>query len=129
MSSISNLSARVIADYQAPYADPISVNAGDRIIIDNSKKTDWHGWIWCTNQLGKSGWVPEAYIDRHGDVGYLRYDYDAIELNVRVGEILICHKEESGFVWATNQMNQNGWVPLTHIDLISREAEQLQSCL
>lgn len=117
MSNIANSFACVIADYQAPYSDPISVRTGDEVTIDDSKKTDCLGWIWCTNQSGKSGWVPEAYLDRQGDFGYLRCDYDAIELTIRVGEILACHKEESGFIWVTNQAGQNGWVPSNHVEL------------
>jgi len=123
MSNIANSSARVIADYQAPFPDPISVHAGDKVSIDDSKKTDCHGWIWCTNQTGKSGWVPETYLDRHGNFGYLRCDYDAIELTVRVGEILTCHKEKSGFIWVTNRSGENGWVPSTHVEFSSAKDE------
>lgn len=43
--------------------------------------------------------------------------YDAIELTIRVGEILACHKEESGFIWVTNQAGQNGWVPSNQVEL------------
>src|SRR5216683_1399602 len=58
---------QVIADYQAFYPDPISVNAGES--FDISEKVDyWDGnpnwtWIWCTDQRGKSGWVPKEWID------------------------------------------------------------------
>jgi Variant SH3 domain len=115
MSNIANSTARVVADYHAPYPDPISVHAGDRVSIDDTRKTELHGWIWCTDRAGKCGWVPETYVDRQGEFGYLRCDYDAVELTVRVGEALICHKVEAGFVWATNQSGISGWVPLANI--------------
>ena len=38
--------ARVIADYQAPYADPIAGRAGDEVLVNNIRKTDWAGWVW-----------------------------------------------------------------------------------
>jgi hypothetical protein len=117
MNVSSKSQARVIAEYQAPYLDPIVVSAGDEITIDRSKKTDLAGWVWCTNRAGKSGWVPEAYIQRRGDLGYMRCDYDAIELTIQVGELLTLHKAESGFFWATNQADQDGWVPSTHVEL------------
>jgi hypothetical protein len=117
MNAKSASTARVIADYQAPYPDPIVVIAGDEVSVDSSKKTDWAGWVWCTDRAGKSGWVPEAYIERHGDTGRMRRDYDAIELTVHVGELLTIHKAESGFLWATNQARQDGWVPSTHVEL------------
>jgi len=118
VSSITKHLVRVIADYQAPYADPIVVNAGDEISIDSSKKTDLAGWVWCTNRAGKGGWVPETYIERQGDVGYMSYNYNAIELTIRVGELLTVHKAESGFLWVTNQAGQDGWVPSTHVELL-----------
>jgi uncharacterized protein YgiM (DUF1202 family) len=108
--------ARVIADYQAPYADPIQVSAGDEVTIDENQKTDLVGWVWCTGRAGKSGWVPEAYIDRHGDVGRMRCDYNAIELTIHAGQILTLHKAESGFFWATDQSGRTGWVPSTHVE-------------
>jgi len=109
--------ARVIADYQAPYVDPIAVQAGDEVSIDDTKKTDLAGWVWCTNRTGKSGWVPEAYLEREGDVGRLRCTYDAVELTVQVGDMLTVHKAESDFLWVTDQTGRRGWVPSTHVEL------------
>jgi uncharacterized protein YgiM (DUF1202 family) len=113
--------AQVIADYQAPYADPIRVQAGDEITLDRSKTTDLVGWIWCTDRVGKGGWVPESHIEARGDTGTMRCDYDAIELTIRVGERLTVHKVESGFFWATNQAGQEGWVPATHVQPYAAE--------
>lgn len=88
MRNITNSYARVIADYQTPYSDPISARNGDKVTIEDSKKTVCPGWVWCINQSGKSGWVPVTYLDRQGDCGYLLCDYDAIELTILTGEIL-----------------------------------------
>ena len=57
---------RVIADHQALYPDPLSVEAGELLII--SEKVDyWNDnlnwvWIWCTDARGKTGWVPADHI-------------------------------------------------------------------
>lgn len=110
-----NAAGQVCADYQAPYPAPIRVGAGDEVIIDESKKTGIPGWVWCSHRTGGSGWVPEAYLERQGSTGHMRCDYNAIELTVRSGEMLTCHKSESGFTWATNQAGQTGWVPSSHI--------------
>jgi uncharacterized protein YgiM (DUF1202 family) len=109
--------ARVIADYEAPYPHPIVVKGGDEVGINRDKTTDMAGWVWCTNQAGWGGWVPEAYLDERGEKGTMRCDYDAIELTVRVGERLTVHKAESGFLWVTNQAGQDGWVPASHVEL------------
>ena len=121
MSRNTNSMARVIADYEAPYPDPIVVKAEDEVSINRDKKTDLAGWVWCTNRAGKGGWVPEAYIEDRGNRGTLRRDYNAVELTVRVGELLTVHKAESGFLWVTNQAGQDGWVPATHVALDTEE--------
>ena len=108
---------RVITDYEAPYPDPVAVKVGDEVSVDRDKKTELAGWVWCTNRAGQGGWVPEAYLDDQGDRGILRCDYDAVELTVRVGELLTVHKTESGFLWVTNQAGQDGWVPASHVEL------------
>lgn len=38
------------------------------------RETDWPGWIWCTNDSGKSTWVPESWVQIDGDSCVLRRD-------------------------------------------------------
>jgi uncharacterized protein YgiM (DUF1202 family) len=114
---------RIITNYQAPFPDPIRVNAGDEVAIDSDKKTDIAGWIWCTNHAGKSGWVPEAYVEHQGKLGLLRCDYNAIELTIRVGELLTVHKMECGFYWVTDRSGRQGWVPVAHVEPYRRGKE------
>jgi uncharacterized protein YgiM (DUF1202 family) len=106
---------RVIASHQAPYPDPIRVSTGEVVRINDDKKTDIAGWIWCTSNDGKSGWVPETYLNRQGKSTSLRCDYDAIELTVQGGEILTVKKIESGFCWVTDQTGRAGWLPIDHL--------------
>jgi hypothetical protein len=42
-------------------------------------------------------------------------EFNAIELTVETGELLLVSLEESGFYWATNQNSESGWVPCTHV--------------
>jgi uncharacterized protein YgiM (DUF1202 family) len=116
-------SVRVMADYQAPYADPIQANAGDQVVVDPGKQTDIPGWVWCTDRGGKSGWVPKTYLEYSGKAGKMRCDYDALELTVHVGEILTVQKVESGFYWVTNQKGIQGWVPISHVGSHENESE------
>jgi hypothetical protein len=116
MNMNADVLVNVIANYQAPYPDPIRVNAGDEVAIDTDKTTDISGWVWCTNRAGKSGWVPEAYMERKGKSGFLRCDYYAIELTIHAGDLLTVHKLESGFYWASDRSGRQGWVPATHVE-------------
>ena len=92
-------------------------------IIKISDKVDyWNGnpgwvWVWCTDARGKSGWVPKGVIDVHADgtTGIARYDYTATELTVAVGDELVAWREESGWLWCTNQQGKSGWVPADHV--------------
>jgi len=56
---------RVITDYQATYADPITMRASETVEFEG-KEDNWNGWIWlwCTNSKGKSGWVPKSYLEQ-----------------------------------------------------------------
>jgi hypothetical protein len=111
----------VIANYQALYPDPLSMMAGESLQI--SERVDyWNAnpnwmWLWCTDQRGKSGWVPKGAIDFHagGTTGIARYDYIATELTVAVGDVLIGEREESGWLWCTDHLGKSGWVPADHI--------------
>lgn len=123
MTIRSDFQVRVIADYQAPYADPIWVNAGDDVVVDPDKHTDIPGWVWCTNKDGKSGWIPKAYLGYSGKVGKMLCDYNAIELTIQVGDILTVHKAESDFYWATDQKGAQGWVPIVHVQPCENESE------
>jgi uncharacterized protein YgiM (DUF1202 family) len=118
MDTDSNTHLRVIADYQAPYPNPVRVKAGDEITLDRDKKTDIPGWVWGTDRAGVGGWVPESYIEPHGEADVIRCDYDAIELTIHVGDILTFHKAESGFYWVSDQTGRQGWVPASHVEAV-----------
>src|SRR5262249_54800558 len=105
----------VILEYQAVYSDPISLNAGETFKL--SEKVDyWNGnsaweWIWSTDQRRKSGWVPRNCIDFNAGetTGVARYNYAATELTVAIGDELVVGREESGWLWCTNQQGRSGW--------------------
>lgn len=58
--------------YTKPYDDPICVRSGETVTSVPGKVTDIVGWVWCTGPDGKSGWVPEAWIDRTSQPWRLR---------------------------------------------------------
>jgi uncharacterized protein YgiM (DUF1202 family) len=123
MSPGHDMLVRVNADYQAPFPDPIRIKAGEEVTVDPEKATHISGWIWCTSCTGKSGWVPESYLDKRGTRGFMKCDYDAIELTVHVGELLTVHKLESRFYWATDGSGRQGWVPVEHVEPVQTGKE------
>ena len=115
--------ALVISDYDAPFPHPLRGRAGDRLSTDRSKATGIPGWIWCTAADGRSGWVPESYLRGDGANAFLLREYDAIELTVRTGDVLVIHAEESGFCWTENADGRHGWVPTTCLRRIAERAD------
>lgn len=112
---------RVAKDYQAEFADPIAVEAGEAFTVD--ERTDvWENnlawiWVWCTNQREKSGWVPKKIIqmDPDSQTGTTQVAYNARELTVTAGQELIIKQEESGWFWCCDQQGKCGWVPISHM--------------
>jgi uncharacterized protein YgiM (DUF1202 family) len=106
--------ARVIAAYQSASPDPLMAKTEEELKI-GGRDADWPGWIHCTDNRGKSGWVPDAYLDVNGKSGRMKVDYWAGELSVDVGDELTVEKEESGWVWCVNTAGVKGWIPSKQI--------------
>jgi hypothetical protein len=112
---------RVIAEHQMSYPDPLDVHAGETVTLDG-REDPWDGhpewtYLWCINRQGKGGWVPADLIERAGDTGTLRSDYDTRELSVAAGEIVTVERAAYGWLWCTNAQGTSGWVPASKIEL------------
>jgi uncharacterized protein YgiM (DUF1202 family) len=106
---------RITADYQAAYPDPIRVRAGEPVTVsDRREQSEGHTWVWCTDARGKSGWVPQTYLEPHASGWIIPRDYDAAELSVQTGETVAVITTESGWCWATNAHGHSGWLPASH---------------
>lgn len=113
--------SRVTKDYQAEFPDPIAVEACEALVV-SAKTSAWENntawiWVWCTDQRGKSGWVPKTIIqmDAGGQTGTTHAAYNARELTVIAGQELVIEYEESGWFWCCDQQEKRGWVPLSHV--------------
>ena len=110
---------RVIEKYESPYTDPLLITKGEILSI-GEKESEWSGWIWCTNKDGESRWVPESYLEIHGNTCKAKQDYNATELNVKTGEVLIIKEEEAEWFWVINQEGKSGWVPIKNVQIINK---------
>ena len=104
----------VIEDNDPTYPDPIQVDRGDPLIV-GEEDSEYPGWIWCENQYGKRGWVPDDCIETLGSESRARYDYSAVELRARQGERLVSIESKYGWVLCSNSDGQRGWLPLTKV--------------
>ena len=107
----------VTSDYNTPYAEPWTLQEGDKVTIDR-RECEWEGWVWGTNQDGESRWVPESFLEISGNRGKVLKDYDATELQVIKGEHLLIHEMESEWAWCTKSDGRQGWLPMDFVRLI-----------
>ncbi|MEZ5921913.1 MAG: hypothetical protein R3C60_11240 [Parvularculaceae bacterium] len=110
--------AIVIEAHARPYSDPVSVRVGEIVVPDLSMKTDVTGWIWCRGPDGREGWTPAAWIDQSLDPWRMLRDFNAIELDLAIGDELTLSFSESGFVWARTKDGREGWAPDGALELI-----------
>jgi len=108
---------RVIENYDSPYTEPLLMVKGEILTI-GEKESEWSGWIWCTNNIGESRWVPENYLEINENQAKITRDYNATELAVSIGEKLIIHEEEAEWYWVTNQKGKSGWVPIKNVKIM-----------
>lgn len=109
---------RVIKSYITPYPDPLKLKKGDVIKIDRAKTSEWPGWIWGTTGKGKSVWFPQSYLRIENNEAVLLRDYDATELSVEIGVILLILDTEAGWYWCKTDSGKSGWVPAENLKII-----------
>lgn len=101
--------ARVQKAYRAVYPDPITLRAGDELTVER-RDDEYPTFLWCTaTRTGKSGWVPDAYLDLSRVLPTALCDYDAAELSVEVGDELVVLDELGGWVWCRRTTGELGW--------------------
>lgn len=114
---MSKKQGKVIRNYETPYPEPFVIKKGDKLQT-SIRDSEWEGWIWCLKADGKSAWVPEGYLQIQNDDAIALQDYNAIELSVKIGDMLELVKSESGWYWCRDKDGYQGWVPGEYIEVI-----------
>jgi Variant SH3 domain len=107
------LTARVTRSYRTQYPDPIVLEPGD-IVHLGERDPNFPGWIWGTSAMGKSGWIPEHFLDVKGDTGAATQAYDAHEIDLDEGEIVSVMEELLGWALVEGE-GKRGWIPSLHL--------------
>ncbi|MGF1552901.1 MAG: SH3 domain-containing protein [Paracoccaceae bacterium] len=107
---------RVIVDWTASYADPITLAAGEGLTLTGAQEIwDGHRWLWARNAAGREGWVPDSLVEVGEDGIRARSAYSAVELSCRRGERLEALEETHGWVRCRAESGATGWVPLRYV--------------
>lgn len=101
----------VIEDWEAAYADPIRLGAGEPLRL-TGRRDEWDGhvWLWAVSAAGLEGWIPDSSVGQGSDGPYAKEDYTAVELTCRTGQTLIGEKETHGWVYCRAEDGCGGWV-------------------
>lgn len=110
--------ALVVASYETQYPDPLVAEPGNGLTIVKRRDDEWPGWVFCQNDSGKQGWVPDNILKIEGDRAVAQQSYIAREISAMEGEIVRIEKVESGWAWVTNMTNEAGWLPLKNLKIV-----------
>ena len=110
---------RITAAYVSSAPDPVRFHAGEVVGVGRHDQ-QWTSYVWGTDQAGRAGWVPEAYLEMTGprEAVALR-DYDATELTVGHGEHLDVLDEAGGWLLCRTDAGIVGWVPADHTQALA----------
>jgi hypothetical protein len=112
--------AWVVARHAPSSADPVSLRAGDPVTVGH-RDSRWPEYLWCTGPDGRQGWVHERFlqlpcvpVETGGAAGVTlaARDYDAAELDVRVGDGLYVLEEAGGWFYVERDDGSRGWLPV-----------------
>jgi hypothetical protein len=110
---------RVTESHAPVHTQVLVAKAGERLLLGRMDD-EWPGWIWCTAESGVSSWVPESFLVIEGQEARLVEDYDAAELTVQSGDLLLLQREVNGWWWSTNAQGREGWVPAGKVAVTSK---------
>jgi hypothetical protein len=111
---------RVIKEYESPYPASICFQKGERVSVGelSTHDPDWERWLWCLGEHNNEAWVPDQYLKIEGSIGTLLRDYNARELSVSPGELVLVDEIINGFGMTRNAEGKEGWVPMKCLEKI-----------
>lgn len=114
---------RVVEAHVTSDPTPIRFRAGDTLGVGHHDQV-WIHYVWGTDQAGRSGWVPESYLDigPDGETAVARRDYDSTELTIGRKQVLEVLEEAGGWYLCRTETGMSGWIPSTSVEPV--EAEQ-----
>ncbi|MGZ3690009.1 MAG: SH3 domain-containing protein [Pseudobdellovibrio sp.] len=115
-----NFIFRVIEKYEISYPNPIRLQKGDVVTITKYEtNAEWAGWAYCVDQKGVEGWVSPDYLKISGSTAVVTKNYNATELAVEKEELVLNLREEYGWAWVKNRLQQEGWIPVKNVEKYS----------
>jgi hypothetical protein len=109
---------RVVESHVTSYSDTVHFRIGDVLGVGHHNQ-QWKSYVWCMDQGGHAGWVPDFYIEMTAEHEAIALrDYDATELTVGRGEELDVLDEAGGWLLCRTSNGLEGWIPATCVTAI-----------
>ena len=121
---MKRLKYRVAKDHQASFAYAMIFAEGDEVSVGR-EDPEMPGWFWCRDSKGVEMWVPSSYIDIEGSRGKFNQNYNSMELNAKVGDVVQFLGEALGWVECLNHEWRYGWIPKDKLTKIQENASQI----
>lgn len=103
---------KTIRDHLEIPSCPIIAKKGHQgTIIEFDGRPEWKGWLQCKLDDGQIGWVSQSFLKITGNRLEFIRDYTAVEIEVRIGEVLEILREDNGWAWVRKENGTEGWVP------------------
>lgn len=108
---------RVVEAHVTNDPNPVRFRTGDTLGIGHHDQV-WTQYVWATDQAGRSGWVPESYLEVQpgGQTAVALRDYDSTELTVGRKQVLEVLGEAGGWYLCRTETGASGWVPGTSVE-------------
>ena len=108
---------RVVESHVTSDPNPVRFREGDTVGVGHHDQV-WKQYVWGTDQAGRSGWVPDAYLEiaGNGQTAIGLRDYDSTELTVGRKQVLEVLDEVGGWYRCRTESGQSGWVPSTSVE-------------
>ena len=108
---------RVVESHVTSDPNPVRFRDGDTVGVGHHDQI-WKHYVWGTDQAGRSGWVPDAYLEiaGNGETAVALRDYDSTELTVGRKQVLEVLDEVGGWYLCRTESGMSGWVPGTSVE-------------
>lgn len=100
----------VTRGHSSCFPEPVAFRIGDSLMLGRNDD-EYSEWVWVETSEGRTGWAPEAFIERNGNGGTALRDYDSTELDTCRGETVTVLEETGGWSLVRNSLGAAGWVP------------------
>ena len=100
----------VNADYEERNTHAIHLEPGQEV-TSGPADCVWPGWVWATDSNGRSGYVPEEFLEPLGEDRWAALEpFDPTVLKVRRGDKVNSIQQIHGWHWCESESGDRGWV-------------------